>query len=112
MNVIVFDILGLVDVIGNDEEYLKKMKEDVSDLDLFFFCIEMNMKRFCIDDLEMMKKLIMMFGLKFWDYVVVVLMFVNEVFLLLSSKIKEMFEKDIFVNCFLGFKRKIKDVLI
>ena len=112
MNVTVFDTPGLADATGNDEEYLKKMKEDVSDLDLFLFCTEMNTKRFRTDDLETMKKLTMTFGPKLWDHAVVVLTFANEVPLSPSSKTKEMSEKDIFVNRFLGFKRKIKDVLI
>ena len=112
MNVTVFDTPGLADATGNDEEYLRKMKDDVSDLDLFLFCTEMNTKRFRTDDLETMKKLTMTFGPKIWDHAVVVLTFANEVPLSPSSKTKEMSEKDIFVNRFLGFKRKIKDVLV
>ena len=112
MNVTVFDTPGLADATGNDEEYLKQMKEDVSDLDLFLFCTEMNTKRFRTDDLETMKKLTMTFGPKIWDHAVVVLTFANEVPLSPSSKTKEVSEKDIFVNRFSGFKRKIKDVLI
>ena len=112
MNVTVFDTPGLADATGNDEDYLKQMKEDVSDLDLFLFCTEMNTKRFRTDDLETMKKLTMTFGPKIWDHAVVVLTFANEVPLSPSSKTKELSEKDIFVNRFSGFKRKIKDVLI
>ena len=112
VNVTVFDTPGLADATGNDEEYLQKMKEDVSDLDLFLFCTEMNTKRFRTDDLETMKKLTMTFGPELWDHAVVVLTFANEVPLSPSSKTKDMSEKDIFVNRFSGFKRKIKDVLI
>ena len=112
MNVTVFDPPGLADATGNDEEYLKQMKEDVSDLDLFLFCTEMNTKRFRTDDLETMKKLTMTFGPKIWDHAVVVLTFANEVPLSPSSKTKEVSEKDTFVNRLSGFKRKIKDVLI
>lgn len=112
VNVKVFDTPGLADATGNDEEYLKKMKEDVSDLDLFLFCTEMNTKRFRTDDFETMKKLTTTFGPELWDHAVVVLTFANEVPLSPSSKTKNMSEKDIFVNRFSGFKRKIKDVLI
>lgn len=107
-----FDTPGLADATGNDEEYLKKMKEDVSDLDLLLFCTEMNTKRFRTDDLETMKKLTLTFGPELWDHAVVVLTFANEVPVSPSSKTKDMSEKDIFVNRFSGFKRKIKEVLI
>lgn len=112
MNITVFDTPGLADATGNDEEYLKKMKEDVSDLDLLLFCTEMNTKRFRTDDLETMKKLTLTFGPELWDHAVVVLTFANEVPVSPSSKTKDMSEKDIFVNRFSGFKRKIKEVLI
>lgn len=111
VNITVYDTPGLADATGNDEEYLKKMKEDVSDLDLFLFCTEMNTIRFRTDDLETMKKLTMTFGPELWDHAVVVLTFANEVAVSPSSKTKGMSEKDVFVNRFLGFKKKIKQVL-
>ena len=112
VKVTVFDTPGLADATGNDEEYLKKMKEDVSDLHLFLFCTEMNTKRFRTDDLETMKKLTTTFGPELWDHAVVVLTFANEVPLSPGNKTKDMSQKDIFVNRFSGFKRKIKEVLI
>lgn len=112
VNVTVFDTPGLADATGNDEEYLKKMKEDVSDLDLFLFCTEMNATKFRTDDLETMKKVTMTFGPKIWDHAVVVLTFANKVPLSPSSKTKVMSEENIFVDRFLDFNRKIKDVLI
>ena len=112
VNITVFDTPGLADATGNDEEYLKKMKEDVSDLDLFLFCTEMNTKRFRTDDLETMKKLTLTFGPELWEHAVVVLTFANEVPVSPSSKTKNMSEKDVFENRFLGFKKKIKQVLI
>lgn len=111
VNIIVFDILGLVDVIGKDEEYVQKIQVMGIKFDLFFFCIEMNVIRFCNDDLEIMKKLIMILGWQLWDYVVVVLIFVNEVCLLVSQKVNSVLEKEVFSNCFVGFKKKIKEVL-
>lgn len=42
VGVMIVDIFGLVDGIGNEEVYLKKIKENVIGFDVFIFCIEMS----------------------------------------------------------------------
>lgn len=46
----------------------------------------------------MIQKLIEVFGLQFWEYVVVVLIFVNEVYLLFSNS--DVMEQEFFDDCF------------
>ena len=106
------DTPGLADATGNDEEYLKKIKEKVTDFDLFLFCTEMNNIRFRTDDLETMTKLTQTLGPQLWDHAVVVLTFANEVHASPSKKAKDITEKDVFNNRLLGFKKKIKQELI
>ena len=107
-----FDTPGLADATGKDEEYLKRIKEKGIKFDLFLFCTELNTVRFRNDDLETMKKLTETFGQQLWDHAVVVLTFANEVRPSPSQKTNNVPEKEFFSNRFLGFKKKIKEVLI
>ena len=111
VNITVFDTPGLVDATGKDEEYLQKIHVKGIKFDLFLFCTEMNAIRFRNDDLETMKKLTMTLGRQLWDHAVVVLTFANEVHPSARQKANNVPEKEVFSNRFVGFKKKIKEVL-
>lgn len=111
VNITVFDTPGLADATGKDEEYLQKIQAMGIKFDLFLFCTEMNAIRFRNDDLETMKKLTMTLGRQLWDHAVVVLTFANEVHPSASQKANNVSEKEVFSNRFVGFKKKIKEVL-
>ena len=111
VNITVFDTPGLVDATGKDEEYLQKIQAKGIKFDLFLFCTEMNAIRFRNDDLETMKKLTMTLGRQLWDHAVVVLTFANEVHPSARQKANNVPEKEVFSNRFVGFKKKIKEVL-
>ena len=107
-----FDTPGLADATGNDEEYLRKIKEKVTHFDLFLFCTEMTSKRFRTDDLETIKKLTEALGEKLWEHALVVLTFANEVSLLPAKKKDNVSEVTFFNNRFLAFKKAIKKHLV
>ena len=108
MTITVFDTPGLADATGNDEEYLRKIKEKVTHFDLFLYCIEMTTKRFRTDDLETIKKLTEALGEKLWEHALVVLTFANEVPLSPTKKTADVPEVTVFNDRFLAFKRTIK----
>ena len=112
MTITVFDTPGLADATGNDEEYLRKIKEKVIHFDLFLFCTEMTSKRFRTDDLETIKKLTEALGKKLWDHALVVLTFANEVPLSSTKKTDDVPDTTAFSDRFLAFKRKIKKHLV
>ena len=112
MNITVYDTPGLADATGRDEEYLKRIKAKGIEFDLFLFCTEINTKRFRNDDLETMKKLTKTLGQKVWDHALVVFTFANEVRPSPSQKANNVPEKEVLSNRCLGFKKKIKEVLI
>ena len=107
-----FDTPGLADATGNDEEYLRKIKEKVTHFDLFLFCTEMTSKRFRTDDLETIKKLTEALGEKLWEHALVVLTFANEVPLSPTKKTGDVPEVAVFNNRFLGFKKAINKHLV
>ena len=107
-----FDTPGLADATGSDEEYLRKIKEKVTHLDLFLFCTEMTSKRFRTDDLETMKKLTEALGEKLWEHALVVLTFANEVPLSPTKKTGDVPEVTVFNNRFLCFKKAINKHLV
>lgn len=111
VNITVFDTPGLADATGKDEEYLKKIQAKGIKFDLLLFCTEMSAIRFRNDDLETMKKLTITLGRQLWDHAVVVLTFANEVHPSASQKTNNVPEQEVFSNRFLGFKKKIKEVL-
>ena len=111
VNITVFDTPGLADATGKDEEYLQKIQAKGIKFDLFLFCTEMNAIRFRNDDLETMKKLTITLGRQLWDHAVVVLTFANDVHPSASQKANNVPNKEVFSNRFLGFKKKIKEVL-
>ena len=107
-----FDTPGLADATGNDEEYLRKIKEKVTHFDLFLFCTEMTSKRFRTDDLETIKKLTEALGEKLWEHALVVLTFANEVPLSPTKKTGDVPEVTVFNNRFLCFKKAINKHLV
>ena len=107
-----FDTPGLADATGNDEEYLRKIKEKVTHFDLFLFCTEMTSKRFRTDDLETIKKLTEALGEKLWEHALVVLTFANEVPLSPTKKTDDVPEATAFNNRFLAFKKAINKHLV
>ena len=111
VTVTVFDTPGLADATGKDEEYLQKIQAKGIKFDLFLFCTEMDAIRFRNDDLVTMKKLTMSLGPQLWERAVVVLTFANEVHPSASQRANNVPEKDVFSNRFVGFKKKIKEVL-
>lgn len=112
VSITVFDTPGLADTTGNDEEYLRKIKEECNDFDLILFCIDMNITRFRNDDLETMKKLTITLGVQLWNHAVVVLTFANMVLVSPSEKAKGVSEKDVFNDRFLRLKKKLQEALI
>ena len=107
-----FDTPGLADATGNDEEYLRKIKERVTHFDLFLFCTEMTSKRFRTDDLETIKKLTEALGEKLWEHALVVLTFANEVPLSPTKKTDDVPEATAFNDRFLAFKKAINKHLV
>ncbi|CAH3130398.1 unnamed protein product [Pocillopora meandrina] len=112
VTITVFDTPGLADATGNDEEYLRKIKEKVTHFDLFLFCTEMTSKRFRTDDLETIKKLTEALGEKLWDHALVVLTFANEVSLSPTKKTADAPEVTVFNDRYLAFKKAIKKHLV
>lgn len=112
VSITVYDTPGLADATGNDEEYLRKIKEKVTHFDLFLFCTEMTSKRFRTDDLETIKKLTAALGEKLWDHALVVLTFANEVPLSPTKKKDDGPEVNVFNDRFLAFKKAIKKHLV
>ena len=111
VTITIFDTPGLADGKGKDEEYLRKIKQQDIEFDVFLFLIEMNTIRFRNDDLETMKKLTEILGQRVWKNAVVVLTFANEVRPISTKKEKGVSEKQFFKDRFLDFKKKMKDVL-
>ena len=74
-----FDTPGLADGTGNEEEYLRKIKEKVTEFDVLIFCTEMTTRRIRSDDINTIKKLTEAFGSQLWEHAVVALTFANEV---------------------------------
>ena len=107
-----FDTPGLADATGNDEEYLRKIKEKVTHFDLFLFCTEMTSKRFRTDDLETIKKLTEALGEKLWEHALVVLTFANEVSLSPTKTTDDVPEVTVFNDRYLAFKKAIKKHLV
>ena len=110
VEITVFDTPGLADGTGNEEEYLRKIKEKVIDFDVFIFCTEMNTTRFHNDDIKTVEKLTAAFGSQLWDHAVAVLTFANEVHPPPSKKgvnVQEFFEERLRL-----FKKKIQDVIL
>lgn len=105
-----FDTPGLADGTGNEEDYLEKIKEKVTDFDAFIFCTEMNTRRFRNDDIKTIQKLTEAFGSQLWEHAVVVLTFANEVHPPPSERdanIQEFFDQRVRV-----FKKKIQEVVL
>ena len=107
-----FDTPGLADATGNDEEYLRKIKEKVTHFDLFLFCTEMTSRRFRTDDFETMRKLTEALGEKLWEHALVVLTFANEVPLSPTKKTGDVPEVTVFNNRSLDFKKAINKHLV
>ena len=112
MTITVFDTPGLADATGNDEEYLRKIKERVTHFDLFLFCTEMTSKRFRTDDLETIKKLTEALGEKLWEHALVVLTFANEVPLSPTKKTDDVPDATAFNDRVLAFKKAINKHLV
>ena len=112
MQITVFDTPGLADGTGNEEEYLRKIKERVTDpFDVFIFCTEMNSRRFRNDDIKTVETLTATFGTQLWEHAVVALTFANEV--LHPNKDATQEERiSLFNERMRCFKRTIQDVLL
>lgn len=79
VGVTIVDTPGLADGTGNEEVYLKKIKENVTGFDAFIFCTEMSNRRIRNDDIITIQKLTEAFGPQLWEHAVVALTFANEV---------------------------------
>ena len=112
VKITVFDTPGLADTKGNDEEYIKKIKEKKIEFDLILFCTEMNGTRFRNDDLETMKKLSTALGFQIWNHAVIVLTFADMVFASASQKLKGVSDKEVFGEKFQGLKKTFRQALI
>ena len=109
MKITVYDTPGLADGTGNEEEYLRKIKDNVTDFDAFIFCTEMNTQRFRTDDINTVEKLTKAFGLQLWEHAVVVLTFANEVHPPRSKR--DVTLQEFFEDRMRRFKKKIWDVI-
>lgn len=112
VQITVFDTPGLADDTGNEEEYLRKIKERVTDpCDVFIFCTEMNSRRFRNDDIKTVETLTATFGTQLWEHAVVALTFANKV--LPPNKDATQKERiSLFNERMRCFKKTIKDVLL
>lgn len=112
VQITVFDTPGLADGTGNEEGYLRKIKEGVTDpCDMFIFCTEMNSRRFRNDDIKTVEMLTATFGAQLWEHAVVALTFANEV--LHPNKDATQEERlSLFNERMRCFKKTIQDVLL
>ena len=112
VQITVFDTPGLADGTGNEEGYLRKIKEGVTDpCDMFIFCTEMNSRRFRNDDINTVEMLTATFGTQLWEHAVVALTFANEV--LHPNKDATQEERlSLFNERMRCFKKTIQDVLL
>ena len=76
---VVFDSPGLQDGTENEKEYLLDMERRCKKVDLVLYTLKMSDKRLHADDVEAMKKLTNAFGSAFWENVVFVMTFANEI---------------------------------
>lgn len=109
VKITVYDTPGLADGTGNEEEYLRKIKDKITDFDAFIFCTEMNTQRFRTDDINTVKKLTKAFGPQLWEHAVVVLTFANEVHPPRSKR--DVTLQEFFEDRMRRFKKKIWDVI-
>ena len=81
VDVTVWDSPGLQDGTGNQDSYVREMKEKCTPRDLTMYCIDVSAKRFVHGtdnpDVVAMKKLTKSFGVDFWKNAVIVLTFAN-----------------------------------
>ena len=76
--VTVFVSPGLQDNTGNEEAYLREMRETCQRLSLVLYCTKMTNTRLTDNDKHAMKKLTRAFGEEFWKYSILVLTFANQ----------------------------------
>ncbi len=83
INVTVWDSPGLQDGTKNQEEYLKKMVTDCSEVDLILYCIKISDFRFVRGtdnpDVVAMKKFTEAFSTEFWKKTIIVLTYANTI---------------------------------
>lgn len=109
VGVTIIDTPGLADGSGKEEDYLQRVKQEVTGFDAFIFCTEMNAQRFRNDDIQTIQKLAETFGPELWDHAVVALTFANEVHPPPSKSdvtVEEFFDQRLRI-----FKKKIQQVL-
>ncbi|XP_068715591.1 uncharacterized protein [Montipora foliosa] len=107
VKVTVYDTPGLADGTGNEEEYLRQIRE--THFDVVIFCTEMNARRMREDDIRTIEKLTAGFDHLLWEHAVVALTFANEVHPPPSKA--GMDPKDFFESRMRQFKKRIKEVL-
>ena len=107
---VVFDSPGLADGTDSEEEHLRKIKEKLTDVDVFIFCTELNTRRFRKDDINTVEKLTKAIGSQLWEHAVVVLTFANDV--RPPPGKTDVTLQDLFDNRVRRFKKKIQDVIL
>lgn len=110
VGVTIVDTPGLADGTGNEEVYLKKIKENVTGFDAFIFCTEMSNRRIRNDDIITIQKLTEAFGPQLWEHAVVALTFANEVHPAPSNS--GVTEQEFFDDRLRKFKKKIQEVVL
>ena len=79
VNMRIWDSPGLQDRTGNEQEYIKQIKENCHSVDLVLYCIKMDETRLYDDDRDAILVLKNAFGRQFWNRTFFILTFANKV---------------------------------
>ena len=75
----IWDTPGLQDGTDEEDRYLKEMKENCSNCNLYIYCLNMTQTRFEASQIRAIQKLTETFGKIFWAKVLFVLTYANQV---------------------------------
>ncbi len=118
INVTVWDSPGLQDGTKNQEEYLKQMVENCSEVDLIVYCIKVCEARFVRGtdnpDVVAMRRFTKTFGADFWKKTVIVLTYANtlEAFNLAWCNLSEREKEEAYRAKIREWEEQIKEILI
>ena len=75
----IWDTPGLQDGTDEEDRYLQEMKENCSNCNLYIYCLDMSQIRFEASQIRAIQMLTETFGKTFWEKVVFVLTYANQV---------------------------------
>ena len=85
--VIVYDTPGFCDASGNEEEYIRSVKEKCSNIDVLIYCLSVCSTRAIMDnDIATLKQLKLALDTDVWKRCVIVLTFANAIVSVLEQK--------------------------